>query len=224
MIDRECSDPPSARPRAHCRAMSCHACLPGRLPRMAGLDWRVSDGLRLLQHVGRVSWPGGSVASGRGRGRIKQQLWPRRVVCDSISRGCRQQRQPWETRPDKTRPARQDRTRVQGSWRAIGGGPLALPARDPLAQARNRGHGSAPERRLRLFSCSTLPSARPSIPSTASSHPILPGHPPSLPNHTRRLSVAPVTARPGSAGATGNRRKHQRPVLEVPVHTRRQAS
>lgn len=52
------------------------------------------------------------------RGRIKQQLWPRRVVCDSISRGSRQQRQPWKTRPDKTRQARQDRTRVQASWQS----------------------------------------------------------------------------------------------------------
>lgn len=64
MIDRKCSDPPSARLPAHCRALVCLTvravwlsgcqgcltdCLPGCVPRWKRLDWRVSDVLRLLQ-------------------------------------------------------------------------------------------------------------------------------------------------------------------------------
>lgn len=120
-------------------------------------------------------------------------------------------------RPGQTRPDKHDKTGrgCKPLGKAIGAGPLALPARDPLAQARNRGHGSALQRRLRLFPvvslllCHTLPSIRPSIPSIS----IQPAHPVRLGTLVSAKpwkvpSVAPVTIRPGSAGVTGNRRKH----------------
>lgn len=100
---------------------------------------------------------------------------------------------------------------MQASWHGVGAGPLAVPARDPLAQARNRGHGSALQRRLRLFSCSLSLSLCHALPICPSIYPILPsihrirlGTPVST-QPWGGLSVAPVTVRPG---VTGNRRKH----------------
>lgn len=210
MIDRKHSDPPSARPPAHCRAISpsnCPDCLPGRLPRCAGLDWRVSDVLRLLQalassckllqDVGRVSWPGGSVASQRGR--IKQQLWPRRVVCDSISRGSRQQRQPWKTRPDKTRQARQDRTRVQASWQSHWSRPIGSARTRPPGPGAESGSwistAAAPETLFLLSLCYCVTPCHPSVhlsPPSPSSQPIPSAWAPSsLPNHGKCRLLPP---------------------------------
>ena len=168
----------------------------------------------LLQHVGRVSWPGGSVASQRGR--IKQQLWPRRWSVtpspedadnkDSLGR-------PGQTRPDK-----HDKTGrgCKGLGNGIAGGPLALPTRDPLVQARNRGHGSAVQRRLRLFFlfslllCHTLPSNRPSIPSVPSiqpSQPIPSAWAPSSPNHERAVCCPRDCSQPRVNRCNGQQKK-----------------
>lgn len=125
-------------------------------------------------------------------------------------------------RPGQTRPDKHDKTGrgCKPLGVAIGAGPLALPARDPLAQARNRGHGSALQRRLRLFSCclsvtvshlAIYPSIYPHPPSP--SRP--PGHPRLCAKPWKVPSVAPVTVQPGSAGVTGNRRKHYLKYLPV---------
>lgn len=122
------------------------------------------------------------------RGRIKQQLWPRRVVCDSISRGSRQQRQPWKTRPDKTRQARQDRTRVQASWQSHWSRPIGSARTRPPGPGAESGSwistAAAPETLfLSLCYCVThchlsrqpvhLPPPSPSSPSRPPGHPRL---------------------------------------------------
>lgn len=123
MIDRKYSDPLSARPSAHCRA-GCHCfaslsrlavslsvvCLPGRLPRCAGLDWRVSDVLRLLQAsskplaarrkgflAGRKRGPVSAGASNNISGLGGWSVTPFPAVADNKDSFGR----PGQTRPDK---------------------------------------------------------------------------------------------------------------------------
>lgn len=149
---------------------------------------------KLLQHVGRVSWPGGSVASERGR--IKQQLWPRRWSVTPFPAGA--DNKDSLGRPGQTRPDKHDKTgrgcKLLGV--AIGASPLALPARDPLAEARNRGHGSALQRRLRpFFSCSLSLLLCHALPICPPIYPIRPHGHPRLCRTIKVLSVAPVTTR-----------------------------
>lgn len=117
------------------------------------------------------------------RGRIKQQLWPRRWSVTPFPEGA--DNKDSLGRPGQTRPDKHDKTGrgCKPLGRGIAACPLALPTRDPLVQGAESGSGSALQRRLRLFSCSVclspchaLPSIRPSIPSIES-HPIRPGHP-----------------------------------------------
>lgn len=149
---------------------------------------------KLLQQLSE-GFPGRAEAWASQRGRIKQQLWPRRWSVTPSPAGA--DNKDSLGRRGQTRPDKHDKTgrgcKLLGA--AIGASPLALPARDPLAQARNRGHGSALQRRLRLFFslfslslllCHALPSARPSIPSI-----LPPGAPSSLPNHQKCCPLPP---------------------------------
>lgn len=111
MIDRKQSDPLSARPRTHCRAITVYLgnCLPGCLPRCAGLDWRVSDVLRLLQALASSSrmsegfpgraeaWPVSAGASNNNSGLGGWSVTPSPTGADNKDSLGR----PGQTRPDK---------------------------------------------------------------------------------------------------------------------------
>lgn len=124
-------------------------------------------------------------------------------------------------RPGQTRPDKHDKTGrgCKPLGVAIGAGPLALPARDPLAQARNRGHGSALQRRLRLFSCClSVTVSHLAIYPSIYPHPPSPSRPPGHPRLLRQTMESAVCCpRDCSTRVSRCNGQQKKTLLEVPA-------